>query len=49
MLLLNIINEWACKNSKIVNVLSFDHNLRSDSSKEIHLVKKECEKIGVIL
>ena len=45
MLLLNVLNRWANLEGKLLNVFSFDHNLRKESLDEILFVEKACKKL----
>ena len=45
MLLLNILSRWANLEGKLLNVFSFDHNLRKESYNELLFVEKECKKL----
>ena len=46
MLLLHVLSRWANLEDKLLNVFSFDHNLRVGSFQDILFVEKECKKIG---
>ena len=45
MLLLHVLKKWANLKNKILNVYSFNHNLRPESCKEILLVEEFCKKL----
>ncbi len=45
MLLLNVLSRWAHLEGKLLNVFSFNHNLRKESLNETLFVKKACEKL----
>ena len=45
MLLLNVLSRWANLEGKFLNVFTFDHNLRKESSNEILFVEKACKKL----
>ena len=45
MLLLHVLNRWATLEDKYLNVISFDHNLREGSFKDVLFVEKECKKL----
>ena len=45
MLLLNVLSRWANLEGKLLNVFSFDHNLRKESLNEILFVEKACKKL----
>ena len=45
MLLLNVLSRWANLEGKLLNVFSFNHNLRKESLDEILFVKKACKKL----
>ncbi len=46
MNLLHISDKWAKKNKKNLFIISYNHNLRKESLKEIHYVKQASIKLG---
>ena len=45
MLLLHVLSRWAYLEDKLLNVFSFDHNLREGSFKDALFVEKTCKKL----
>ena len=45
MLLLNVLSRWANLEDKLLNVFSFNHNLRKESFNEVLFVEKACKKL----
>ncbi len=45
MLLLNVLSKWANLEGKLLNVFSFNHNLRKEGLNEILFVEKACKKL----